>query len=115
MSEGKPYVLETLEICQRIQQGLEEGPSGAGDQDKEAKAQLQEGKEKLEAVKDKLYLKTQKGASDAYLVLEAAKALEEAFKEREALPEEFSTQLSSFIINVEGLHAAVKSRSIVIT
>lgn len=114
MSEGKPYVLDTLEICQRIRQGLEEGPSEGGGEE-EAKAQLQGGKEKLEAVKDKLYLKTQKGASDAYLVLEAAKALEEAFKEREALPEEFSTQLSSFISNIEGLHAAVKSRSIVIT
>lgn len=107
MSEGKPYVLETLEICQRIWQGLQE--------DEEAKAQLQEGKEKLEVIKDKLYLKTQKGASDAYLVLEAAKAMEEAFHEREAFPEELSGQLSSFISNVEGLHGAVKSRSIVIT
>lgn len=109
MSEGKPYVLEAVEICQRIQAGLD------GSEDEEAQAQLREGKEKLEAVKDKLYLKTQKGASDAYLVLEAAKALEEAFQEREANPEEFAAQLSSFISNVEGLHAAVKSRSIVIT
>ncbi|MBI2875257.1 MAG: hypothetical protein HYY20_00055 [Candidatus Tectomicrobia bacterium] len=107
MSEGKPYVLETLEICQRIGQGLNEG--------EEAQPQLQEGKEKLEAVKDKLYLRTQKGTSDAYLVLEAAKALEEACEQREASPEEFSTQLASFISQVEGLHAAVKSRSIVIT
>lgn len=107
MSEGKPYVLETLEICRRIWQGLDEG--------EEARVQLQEGQEKLEAVKEKLYLRTQKGASDAYLVLEAAKALEEAFEQRGAAPEEFSGQLSSFISQIEGLHAAVKSRSIVIT
>lgn len=117
-NEGKPYVLDALRFCQNILEGWE----GAGDPFESAKAQLQEVLEKLEAVKDKIYLKSKKGLNDAYLLAEGAKALEEAVEELKASDpsggsarEELSTQLSALVTNVDALHAAAKSRSIVIT
>lgn len=116
--EGKPYILDALKICQ----GILEGWEGAADSIESEKAQLQEAMEKLEAVKDKVFLKTKKGVSDAYLMAEAATALEEAFEELKGSSnpegsslEEFSSQLANFVTSVDGIHAASKSRSIVIT
>ena len=116
--EGKPYVLDALELCGAILEGWE-GIAGLVES---GKTLLEEAKEKLEAVKDKVYLKSKKGLSDAYLMAEAAQALQQAFEEVKASDspdgssiEEFSTQLSDFVTSVDGIHAAAKSRSIVIT
>jgi len=116
--EGKPYVLDAMKACLGILEGWKE----AAEQVESGKAQLQEAKEKLEAIKDKVFLKTKKGLNDAYLLAEAATALEEAFEELKAsgnphspFQEEFSSQLTEFVTSVDGLHAASKSRSIVIT
>jgi hypothetical protein len=118
MSEGRQHIVDAIEICQKILDKV-----GSIPEIERLWNQIKEGKEKLEALKDKVYLKTKKGISDAYLVLESAKALEatveagiDSLAEKpEAFLEELETQVSAFVTNVETLEGGTKSRAVVIT
>lgn len=118
MSEGRQYLLDTLEICQRILEQIKPCP-----ETEKFLNQITEGMDRLEGLKDKVYLKTKKGINDAYLVLESAKGLEikvDEWKGTSAenpkeLPGELETELAAFINNIETLENSARSRAVVIT
>lgn len=111
MSKGIEYITDSIAICERI---LYEGDNIPD----RLRSQIEDYKGKLDVLKDKVYLKTKKGESDAYAVLESAKLLQEYFEDLKDVCDflgDFESELSSFITNVEGLQANAKSKSVVIT
>jgi hypothetical protein len=118
MSEGRQYLVNTLEICQRVLDQIKPSP-----ETEKFLNQIKEAGDKLEDLKDKIYLKTKKGINDAYLILEAAKSLETKIDECKSLSaekskellEELETDVDAFASDVETLEGSAKSRTVVIT
>jgi len=118
MSEGKQHILESIELCQQIVQLLSKLP-----QTEPLTGQIKEAIDKLEALKEKVYLKTKKGINDAYLVLEAAKSLRDYLESHKDQPQdrgqefwqELETLVNELISNVDTLEGGAKSRAVVIT
>ena len=118
MSEGRQYIINVLEICQQILDQIKPAP-----QIENFLNQIKEAREKLEGLKDKVYLKTKKGITDAYMALETAKALETKLDEWKSLSaektkeilDELESDLAAFVTNVETLEGSAKSRTVVIT
>ncbi len=114
--EAKQYVLDSIERCREALSALDsiDNPEIA-----DQKKKIGEVVEKLEGLKEKVFLKTKKAMNPAYLVFEASQAVadqaaELADGDEDAL-QEFKEAVAQLMHNLEGLEGSSKQHSVIVT
>jgi Zn-dependent M32 family carboxypeptidase len=111
---GKEYLLEAIELMERLVSEIEESKLLDGDP-------LLEGTGKaceiLGRVKNKATLRTKAGANLAFPVNDAAQKLDEAWEEAKESDDldELKERMEEFVGVVEALGAALKERTVIMT
>ncbi len=114
--EAKQYVLDSIEQCRETLSSVNSTDnSGLGDH----KKTLEEVAELLESLKEKVFLKTKKAMTPAYLVLEASRNVAELAEELSDADEdslnEFGEAMGGLKDNVAKLQGASKQHSVIVT
>ena len=114
--EAEQYVLDCIEQCREALSALDTtGNSSLGDQKKDIEDVI----ELLEALKEKVFLKTKKAMTPAYLALEASQAvvdhIEEMADTDEDAIKEFGEAVNQLKDKTTTLQGASKSHSVIIT
>jgi len=115
-SEAKQYVLDSIEQCREALSALDS--AGNSSLDKHRKG-IEEVVELLEGLREKVFLKTKKAMTPAYMVLEASRAVADQVEELadaddDAL-KEFGDAVSQLKEKTTTLQGASKSHSVIIT
>ena len=115
-SEAKQYVLDSIEQCREALSTLDS--AGNSSLDKHRKG-IEEVVELLEGLKEKVFLKTKKAMTPAYLVLEASRTVADHVEEMADADEdalrEFSDAVNHLKDKTTTLQGASKSHSVIIT
>ncbi len=111
---GKEYVAEAIDCAGRVMAELESAGALAEDPLKE---RITKAKSELENLAGKATLRTRKGTSMAFPVLEAAKNLEETWEVARGNGDmdDLRERLDEFITAVETLDAALQGRQLIMT
>lgn len=114
--EGKQNVLDAIDCCTEALATLDAADDSAvGDQ----KAAIKDVAELLGSLKEKVFLKTKKALTPAYLALEACKNVGELAEELDADDEDSLQELSDAISQLKEsatkLQGASKQHSVIVT
>jgi len=111
---GKEYVAEAIDCAGRVMVELESAGALTDDPLREG---FTKAKKELGNLAGKATLRTRKGSSMAFPVLEAAKNLEETWEDARGngKMDDFRERLDEFITAVETLDAALQGRQLIMT
>ena len=114
--EAKQNVLDSIERCREALSALES--ADGSDLDK-FKTSIKETTELLESLKEKVFLKTKKALTPAYLVLESSQSVadfaEEVSGGDDGAADELGEALGQLKDNVAKLQGASKQHSVIVT
>lgn len=112
--EAKQHVLDSIERCRESLSTI-----GSMDGTEGYKKSIEEAVEVLESLKEKVFLKTGKALTPAYLVLESSQSVAELAEEiaggDDSLLDELGETVAQLKENVTKLQGASKQHSVIVT